>query len=60
MTKKRDDLASALATGVMPKPCNKRERWQDKYGKCNKCIGYCAVAEFCDIGIKQKELFGGR
>ena len=58
MLAKRDALLSALETGVMPKPCNPRERWQDKNGKCTKCINFCSVNKFCDFGIGQVNKYG--
>lgn len=43
-------LELAIKHGILPSPCNRRERWQgDK-----KCLEFCDVAELCDYGQNKK------
>lgn len=44
LTKARQ-LISSLKKNELPEPCSYRERWGGQ-----KCKGYCAVWEFCDVG----------
>ena len=49
---KRDALLWHLESGTMPEPCTSEECWN-----LRKCLNYCNVAEFCDIG---QQLKGGQ
>ncbi|MDD3021833.1 MAG: hypothetical protein PHX61_12770 [Alphaproteobacteria bacterium] len=51
---KRDALLWHLEAGTMPEPCTPEERWANASGIGNKCLKYCNVAEFCDIGREVK------
>lgn len=45
IAEKKRRLESALATGIMPAKCSKRETWNGR-----KCSDYCAVKDSCMYG----------
>lgn len=58
MAKKNADLQFALENKIMPPPCKPKERWAGEGGSM-KCQRYCEVADFCDVGRREKAIAGG-
>jgi len=54
------ELAGYLSLGVIPPPCEPKERWADDDITDNttpgrRCIGFCPVWSHCDLGIRAHE-----
>lgn len=57
---KQAELSGYLSLGMIPPPCDPRERWaeedvNDLETPGRRCSGYCPVWSYCDLGIKAHE-----
>ena len=57
---KQGALKAFLAQGVLPPPCDPRERWcddgvNDFETPGRRCVSFCPVWKWCDLGIRAHE-----
>jgi hypothetical protein len=51
---KRDALLWHLQTETLPAECSDEERWAGGPGPGRKCLNYCNVSNFCELGLKEE------